>query len=55
VNGPDGYVTGGLAAHLDPSARADAAVEIRSFEMIEPQLRDHIARGVDLIKIATTH
>jgi imidazolonepropionase-like amidohydrolase len=55
VNGPNGYVTGGLGAHLDGAARADVAIELRSVDEIERRLEDHIARGVDVIKIATTH
>jgi imidazolonepropionase-like amidohydrolase len=55
VNGPDGYVTGGIAAGLDPSLRAEAAVELRSFDEIEPLLERHIARGIDVVKICTTH
>ena len=55
VNGPDGYVTGGLASHLDAAARGETAIELTSLEQIEPKLRAHIARGVDVIKIATTH
>lgn len=55
VNGPNGYVSGGLGAHLDAAARAEVAVELRSVEEIERRLEAHIARGVDVIKIATTH
>jgi len=55
VNGPKGYVSGGLAAHLDPAGKAESAVEIERAEDIEPRLNEHIARGVDVIKIATTH
>jgi imidazolonepropionase-like amidohydrolase len=55
VNGPNGYVSGGLGAHLDNAARAEVAVELRSEDEIERRLEDHIARGVDVIKIATTH
>jgi hypothetical protein len=47
VNGPKGYVTGGLAAHLDPAGKAESAVEIERVEDIEAKLKDHIARGVD--------
>ena len=55
VNGPNGYVSGGLGAHLDKADRADVAVELQSVDEIKPRLEDHIARGVDVIKIATTH
>ena len=55
VNGPDGYVTGGIASGLPPAEREEAAVEIRSIDEIEPKLRAHIARGIDVVKIATTH
>jgi imidazolonepropionase-like amidohydrolase len=55
VNGPNGYVSGGLGAHLDKADRAEVAVELQSVDEIEPRLEDHIARGVDVIKIATTH
>jgi len=55
VNGPNGYVSGGLGAHLDAAARAEVAVELHSVDEIERRLEDHIARGVDVIKIATTH
>ena len=55
VNGPNGYVSGGLGARLDKAARAEVAVELQGPEEIERRLSDHIARGVDVIKIATTH
>ena len=55
VNGPNGYVSGGLGAHLDAAARAEVAVELHSVEEIERRLESHIARGVDVIKIAATH
>ena len=55
VNGPNGYVSGGLGAGLAAASRADVAIELRSFADIERQLEAHIARGVDVIKIATTH
>jgi imidazolonepropionase-like amidohydrolase len=55
VNGPNGYVSAGLALHLEPAARAETAVELQNTADIEPKLRAHIARGVDVIKIATTH
>jgi imidazolonepropionase-like amidohydrolase len=55
VNGPAGYVTGGLAARLDPTARAECALELTSLAGIERQLTAHIARGIDVVKIATTH
>lgn len=55
VNGPNGYVSAGLGAHLTGAARAEVAVELQSIDTIEQQLEAHIARGVDVIKIATTH
>lgn len=55
VNGPNGYVSGGLGAHLDDAARAAVAVELQRFDDIERRVEEHIARGVDVIKIATTH
>ena len=55
VNGPNGYVTGGIAAGLSPAERPEAAVELRSADEISPKLRAHIARGIDVVKIATTH
>ena len=55
VNGPNGYVSAALGAHLDRAARAEVAVELQSVDEIERRLEDHIARGVDVIKIATTH
>ena len=55
VNGPSGYVSGGLGAHLSGAARADVAVELQDVNEIERRLEAHIARGVDVIKIATTH
>lgn len=55
VNGPNGYVTGGIAASLDPDARAEAAVELKTYDDIVPELERHIARGIDVVKIATTH
>ena len=55
VNGPNGYVSGGLGAHLAGAARAEVAVELQSLDEIERRLEAHIARGVDVIKIATTH
>ena len=55
VNGSAGYVTGGLASRLGPAERAECALELRSLDEIETRLRDHIARGVDVVKIATTH
>lgn len=55
VNGPAGYVTAGVAARLGPADRADCALELTSLDEIEPRLTAHIARGVDLVKIATTH
>jgi imidazolonepropionase-like amidohydrolase len=55
VNGPNGYVTAGLASRLDPAARAECALELTSLGEIERRLTAHIARGVDVVKIATTH
>lgn len=55
VNGPDGYVSGGIASGLSPEERAESAVELRTFEEIEPKLREHIGHGIDVVKIATTH
>jgi imidazolonepropionase-like amidohydrolase len=55
VNGPGGYVTAGVAAGLDATDQADCALELTGLDEIEPRLTAHIARGVDLIKIATTH
>ena len=55
VNGPDGYVSGGIASGLSPQERAESALELRTFEEIEPKVREHIARGIDVVKIATTH
>jgi imidazolonepropionase-like amidohydrolase len=55
VNGPNGYVTGGIAAQLEPALRAKAAVELRRFDEIGPLLERHIARGIDVVKISTTH
>jgi imidazolonepropionase-like amidohydrolase len=54
VNGPNGYVSGGLGARLDGAARAEVAVELQRVDDIERRLEQHIARGVDVIKIATT-
>jgi imidazolonepropionase-like amidohydrolase len=55
VNGPNGYVTGGIAAGLPPVDRLEAAIELRSAEEISTKIRAHIARGIDVVKIATTH
>jgi imidazolonepropionase-like amidohydrolase len=55
VNGPAGYVTGGIVSGLSPDEREEAAVEIRSIDEIGPKVRAHIARGIDVVKIATTH
>ena len=55
VNGPNGYVSGGLGAHLTGAARAEVAVELQSKDEIQRRLENHIARGIDVIKIATTH
>lgn len=55
VNGPNGYVSGGVASRLQPSLRAQAALELQRYEDIVPMLEQHIARGVDVVKIATTH
>ena len=55
VNGPNGYVSAGLGANLSGAARAAVAIELQSADEIERRLEDHIARGVDVVKIATTH
>ena len=55
VNGPNGYVSGGIASGLSPEERAEAAIGLLSEDEIEPKLRAHIARGIDVVKIATTH
>jgi imidazolonepropionase-like amidohydrolase len=55
VNGPAGYVTGGLASRLGPAEQAECALELTSLDDIETQLSAHIAHGVDVVKIATTH
>jgi imidazolonepropionase-like amidohydrolase len=55
VNGPNGYVSGGLGAKLTGAARGEVAIELQSADEIERRLEEHIARGVDVIKIATTH
>jgi imidazolonepropionase-like amidohydrolase len=55
VNGPNGYVSGGLGAHLAGSARAEVAVELQDQNEIQRRLEEHIARGIDVVKIATTH
>jgi imidazolonepropionase-like amidohydrolase len=55
VNGPNGYVSGGLGKRLDGAARAEVAIELQNIDEIERRLEEHIARGVDVIKIATTH
>jgi len=55
VNGPNGYVSGGVASRLDAAGRAESAVELGNEAEIETKLAAHIARGVDVIKIATTH
>jgi len=55
VDGPRGYVSGGLGAHLTGAARAEVALELQDLNDIEHRLETHIARGVDVIKIATTH
>jgi imidazolonepropionase-like amidohydrolase len=55
VNGPAGYVTGGLASRLGPADQAECALELTSLDEIETRLCAHIARGVDVVKIATMH
>jgi imidazolonepropionase-like amidohydrolase len=55
VNGPNGYITGGIASGLSPAEREEAAVEIRSIDDIGPKLQALIARGIDVVKISTTH
>jgi imidazolonepropionase-like amidohydrolase len=48
-------VSGGLGANLTGAARAEVAIELQSADEIERRLEDHIARGLDVVKIATTH
>jgi imidazolonepropionase-like amidohydrolase len=48
-------VSGGLGARLIGTERAEVAVELQGLDEIERRLEEHIARGVDVIKIATTH
>jgi imidazolonepropionase-like amidohydrolase len=55
VNGPNGYITGGIASSLAAAEREEAAVEVRSIDDIAPKLQALIARGIDVVKIATTH
>ena len=55
VNGPNGYVSAGIAGDLSPAERAESAVELLSEDEIAPKLRAHIGRGIDIVKIATTH
>lgn len=55
VNGPSGYVTGGVASVLDEAGRARTAVEIAAFDEIDTKIGALIARGIDVVKIATTH
>ena len=55
VNGPAGYVTASLASRLGPAEQGECALELMSLDEIETRLRDHIAHGVDVVKIATTH
>lgn len=55
VNGPDGYVSGGLGKYLTEEERAEAAVELRSIDEVEPKVGALIDRGIDVVKIASTH
>ena len=55
VNGPEGYITGGIASGLSAADREEAAVELRSIDDIAPKLQALIARGIDVVKISTTH
>jgi len=52
VNGPSGYITRGIA---DEDRKRHIAVELTSFEDIAPKMERHIATGIDVVKIATTH
>src|SRR3972149_1746788 len=52
VNGPGGYITRGIA---DEDRKRHIAVELTSFEEIAPKMERHIATGIDVVKIATTH
>ena len=55
VNGPAGYITRGFGQGFDEEQLSHAAVELRSFEEIAPKIERHIATGIDVVKIATTH
>ena len=55
MNGPAGYVTASLASRLGPDEQAECALELTSLDEIETRLSAHIAHGVDVVKIATTH
>ena len=52
VNGPGGYITRGI---VDEDRKRHIAVELTSFEEIAPKMERHIATGIDVVKIATTH
>lgn len=54
INGPAGYISGGIARNLDAFCKLNVALEINSFEEIVPKVEKHIAKGVDVVKIATT-
>ena len=55
VNGPNGYITRGFGQILDEDERGRIAVELTSFEEIASKMERHIATGIDVVKIATTH
>jgi imidazolonepropionase-like amidohydrolase len=55
VNGPSGYVTRGFGQGFDEDQKRYVAVELTSFEEIAPKMERHIATGIDVVKIATTH
>ncbi len=55
VNGPSGYVTRGFGQGFDENQKRHIAVELTSFEEIAPKMERHIATGIDVVKIATTH
>jgi len=55
VNGPSGYVTRGFGQGFDEDQKRHVAVELTSFEEIAPKMERHIATGIDVVKIATTH
>ncbi len=55
VNGPAGYVTGGIGAKVPAEDQPHVAVELRDFSEIAPKLTALLDTGVDVIKLATTH